>query len=66
MTKVAEIEQAVAELSAEDLAAFRTWFEAFEADRFEERIQRDALVGKLDWLAEEAEADYRTGAVREL
>jgi hypothetical protein len=33
MTSVDEIEKAVADLGADDLAAFRDWFEAFAAER---------------------------------
>jgi hypothetical protein len=33
MTSVDEIERAVADLGADDLAAFRDWFEAFAAER---------------------------------
>ncbi|NNM72505.1 hypothetical protein [Enterovirga aerilata] len=66
MTSVAEIEDAVSRLPPEDLAAFRAWFEAFEAERFDRRITEDAASGKLDRLAEEALADLRRGDVREL
>ena len=34
--------------------------------RFDEKIERDAKVGKLDRLAEQALADFRTGRAREL
>jgi hypothetical protein len=66
MTTVDDIERAVARLPPEDLAAFRAWFEAFDAERFDERIARDAAAGKLDRLAEEALAAHRAGKSREL
>jgi hypothetical protein len=66
MTTVDDIERAVAKLSPEDLAAFRAWFEAFEAERFDERIARDAAGGKLDRLAEEALAAHLAGRSRAL
>ena len=50
-----------ASLTPDELAAFRAWFEAFEAERFDERIERDAKSGKLDQLAERAMAVYRAG-----
>jgi hypothetical protein len=37
-----DIEKAVAELPADQPAKFRTWFEEFEAERFDQTIQRDA------------------------
>jgi len=42
MTTLEDIEKAVAELPADQLARFRAWFEEFEAARFDERIERDA------------------------
>jgi hypothetical protein len=66
MSSVEEIEKAVAELPADELARFRAWFEEFEAARFDERIERDAKAGKLDQLAEQALADFHAGRAREL
>ena len=66
MSSVEEIEKAVAELPADELARFRAWFEEFEAARFDERIERDAKAGKLDQLAERALADFHAGRAREL
>ena len=66
MTTVEDIEKAVAKLPPEELAAFRAWFEAFDAARFAEKIERDAAGGKLDRLADEAIADYRAGRAREI
>ena len=66
MATVQDIEDAVAKLPPEDLAAFRAWFEAFDAARFDEAIERDAKAGKLDGLAEAALADYAAGRAREL
>ncbi|NNM71820.1 hypothetical protein [Enterovirga aerilata] len=66
MANVAEIEKAVAELSATELAEFRAWFERFEAERFDRRIEQDSAAGRLDRLADEALAEFRSGAAREL
>ncbi len=61
-----DIEKAVAKLSPDELAKFRAWFEAFEAERFDRKIERDIGAGRLDRLADEALAEYRTGRSREL
>jgi len=66
MSTVEEIEQAISKLPPDDLAKFRAWFEAFEAARFDERIEQDAKSGRLDRLADQALADYRAGHAREL
>jgi hypothetical protein len=66
MGTVEDIEKAVADLSPDDLVRFRRWFEAFEAARFDAKIERDARSGRLDRLAEEALADMCAGRAREL
>jgi hypothetical protein len=66
MTKLEDIEKAVTQLTPDQLAQFRDWFEAFDAARFDEKIARDAQGGRLDALAERAGEDYRKGRAREL
>jgi hypothetical protein len=56
---IEDIEKAVAGLPPDQYAEFRTWFEAFEADRFDRKIERDAQAGKLDRLADQAVDDLR-------
>ena len=65
MTTIDDIEKAVAKLPPKELAAFRAWFEAFDAQRFDEAIERDAKSGKLDRLAEDALAAHQSGQTRE-
>jgi len=66
MTKVEDIEAAIAGLSPEDLARLRAWFEDFDARLFDEKIERDAKAGKLDQLAAEARAEHEAGRSRKL
>lgn len=66
MTRLEQVEKAVAELPAEELAAFRAWFETFDAERFDEKIERDAAAGKLDKIAAAARADLKAGRARPL
>lgn len=63
---LADLENAVAKLAPDQLAKFRDWFEAFDAARFDGKIERDAKAGKLDGLAEQALADHAQGRAREL
>jgi hypothetical protein len=42
MTTLEDIEKAVTELPADQLAKFSAWFEDFEAARFDQKIERDA------------------------
>ena len=60
MKTVEDIEKAIEQLSPNELARFRAWFDAFDADRFDAAIERDACNGKLDAIAEEAIAAYRS------
>jgi hypothetical protein len=66
MTNAEGIERAVEQLPPRELARFRAWFEAFDADRFDAAIERDANAGRLDAFAEEALAAYRVGQSRDL
>ena len=63
---IEDLEKAVAKLPPDELAKFRDWFEAFDAARFDEKIERDAKAGRLDRLAEQALADHAQGRSREL
>jgi hypothetical protein len=63
---VEDIEKAIAKLAPAELAKLRAWFEAFEAERFDRKIERDAKAGRLDRLADEALAEFRAGQTREL
>ena len=45
-----EIEQSIIELSPNELARFRQWFEEFDAKIWDKQIERDAESGKLTAL----------------
>jgi hypothetical protein len=66
MTTIEDIERAIERLPGADLAKLRDWFDAFEAERFDRRIEADATSGKLDPLAQAALAEFREGTTREL
>jgi hypothetical protein len=66
MTTAEDLEKAVEQLPPRELARFRAWFEAFDADRFDAAIEHDAHAGKLDAFAEEAIAARRAGKTRDL
>lgn len=66
MTTVHDLELAVQQLPAADLAAFRRWF--FQSDEavWDVQMQADAATGKLDDLATQALTDYASGKAKEL
>jgi hypothetical protein len=61
---IEDIENAIAKLPPDQLAQSRDWFEAFDAARFDQKIERDAKAGKLDRLADEGIGDYSKGRAR--
>lgn len=65
MSTIAEIENAVRQLPAGDLAAFRVWFAEFDAQHWDHQFESDVKAGKLDWLREEALRDLREGRCTE-
>ncbi|MCI0492395.1 MAG: hypothetical protein L0Z07_05625 [Planctomycetes bacterium] len=66
MSRIVEIEQAVRQLPAEDLAAFRAWFAEFDAGIWDRQFEDDVAAGRLDALAEEAIEDLRQGRCTDL
>ena len=66
MTRIEEIENAVAELPKEELARFREWFAEFEAQVWDREIEDDAEAGRLDKLAGEALRDRELGRATDL
>ena len=66
MPDVKAIEEAIRALPPHDLAAFRQWFNSFDAAAWDHQIESDLADGKLTHLLDEAEADLQAGDVREL
>lgn len=60
------VENAIKQLSSEELTKFRQWYAEFDADLWDAQIEADAAAGKLDALAAEALADYQSGQGKEL
>ncbi len=54
MNTVRDIEEAIRRLSRQDLAAFRAWFAAFDAEAWDRQFEEDVAAGRLDALADEA------------
>ena len=56
---VEELQSSVSQLSAEELARFRAWFDEFDAGVWDGQFDEDVESGKLDRLANRAIADSR-------
>ena len=66
MTRIQKLEREIKELTRGELAAFRQWFQEFDAAQWDRQIEEDALAGKFDRLAEKALADHKAGRTKEL
>jgi hypothetical protein len=66
MSTIAELENAVTQLSREDLQTFRDWFLEFDAVAWDAQFAEDVRAGRLDALADEALVDLRAGRVSDL
>lgn len=56
-----ELENAVTQLPQADLAEFARWFDEYIADAWDRRIEADALAGRLDQVAKQADEDFEAG-----
>ena len=61
MGKLERVQQEIAAMTPEELAAFDAWYLAFEADAWDRRIERDVASGRLDEAAQRALAAHRRG-----
>jgi hypothetical protein len=61
MSSVKEIESAVAGLSREQLASFRSWFAGFDAEAWDRQFETDVATGRLEALGAEALRDLDAG-----
>ncbi len=66
VSTIAEIESAVSKLSPEELAAFRRWFQQFDAAVWDRQFEKDVDAGRLDALGQEALRELRDGRCPEL
>jgi len=66
MSTVQDIENAIRQLSPEDLTALRTWFAAFDAEQWDQQFEEDVAAGRLEYLAQEAIQDLQEGRCTDL
>jgi hypothetical protein len=59
--KISEIEQAITELSDEELVDFRAWFDEYCAQIWDEQIEKDVKSGRLNRLISKADEEYDAG-----
>ena len=56
-----ELEQAIKKLPPQELRVFTEWFEQYTSDKWDEKIEKDILSGRLAKLAAKADQDFEAG-----
>ena len=59
MTRIEQIEAAVASLPEEEYAQFRQWFLDRDWEKWDREIEADSQAGRLDFLIREAADEMR-------
>ena len=63
---LAEIKNAIQQLSFEQRAELAAWMHGWNDDDWDEQMKRDIASGKLDDVLREVEDDIQAGRVREM
>jgi hypothetical protein len=63
---VRDIETAITQLSAHEVAKLADWFAEYQAQLWDRQIEEDLDAGRLDRLLEEVENEYAAGLSRPL
>jgi hypothetical protein len=66
MSVLQDIEQAVKQLSTEELSAFRAWFAEFDTELWDKQFESDVVEGRLNALAERALQHLQEGNCTDL
>ena len=61
MNKIESIEREVRQLTTNELAGFRKWFQEFDAEAWDAQIERDVKVGGLEKLSRRSLKDHKAG-----
>ena len=66
VTTIEKLEREIKTLTRSESTAFRKWFIQYDSDEWDRQIEDDIRADKLDKLAQEALAAYKTGKTNEL
>lgn len=56
---VREVETAITQLTAKDLAQWMAWFDNYRAKMWDKQIEEDLEAGRLDAALAEVDAEYK-------
>jgi DNA repair photolyase len=65
LATVEEIQAAVLRLPRAEAARLAVWFAQRDAELWDREMEEDAASGRLDFLAQEGESEYRSGTLRD-
>ncbi|MGL6342375.1 MAG: hypothetical protein ACRC80_24925 [Waterburya sp.] len=66
MSTVKQIEAEILKLSPQELSQLANWVLDLDEQRWDDQIKQDIEAGKLDFLAQEALAEFEAGNCRTL
>jgi hypothetical protein len=61
-----DIERAIVQLPPAELTQLADWFLEYQAQQWDRKIEKDAKTGRLDALAQKANADFDAGRCKPL
>lgn len=61
MSNIEDIEAAIRRLSPSERATLRAKLADLDAAEWDEQLENDVAAGRLDWLADEARDDLKSG-----
>ena len=64
MSTIEQIEAAILKLSPPELSQITDWVLELDEQRWDEQLEKDVKAGKLDFLAQEAYAEFAAGNCR--
>jgi hypothetical protein len=65
MSRAEELERAIQELPPDEFAQIARRVQAIEQERWDNQLDRDATLGKLDFFIDEAREDRLTGSLKD-
>jgi len=66
MIQLKMLEQQISELDDDSFEQLREWFIEFDQTRWDKKIEADSNAGKLDFLINNALAEYQAGKTRDI
>jgi hypothetical protein len=66
MNQLQRIQSEITSLPKQDFTALKNWIEELDWNEWEQQIKRDSVLGKLDFLKQEAMAAKASGTLKEL